>query len=364
MDKLLESTLSGWEKLQLKLRSLYMSNGYKRYFVSKFEEYDLYANNKDFLLSNRVITFTDTDGKLMALKPDVTLSVVKNSKDIKEAPLKIFYDENVFRISKDSLNFKEINQTGLEFLGEVDDYRIFEVMSLAIESLNEISSAFALNVSDLDIVLGVLDYVELKGAIRTKMLELISAKNSHGINELCESEGISGERAELLGLLSSIRGGIEKTECELKKLCVNETIKESVYKLINILKLLTKKYKSGKINVDFSVISDTNYYNGITFNGVVEGVPSTVLSGGRYDKLMARLNKKSSAIGFAIYSDLLFRLLDKNETEGEAVTLIYGDNSDIKEVIKKAEELKNSGAVVDVVKSDENVQTGLVIDLR
>ena len=69
------------EKLIYALRSLYEQNGYRRYKMSKFEEYDLYANNKDILESEGIITFTDTNGKLMALKPDVTLSVIRNTND-------------------------------------------------------------------------------------------------------------------------------------------------------------------------------------------------------------------------------------------------------------------------------------------
>ena len=68
------------EKAVFKLRELYNKYGYVPYKMSKFEEYDLYAVNKEFLVSDNVITFTDTDGKLMALKPDVTLSIIKNTK--------------------------------------------------------------------------------------------------------------------------------------------------------------------------------------------------------------------------------------------------------------------------------------------
>ena len=69
------------ERISFRLRSLYANYGYSRYKMSKFEEYDLYSRNKDFLLSKSVITFTDTNGRLMAMKPDVTLSIVKNGKD-------------------------------------------------------------------------------------------------------------------------------------------------------------------------------------------------------------------------------------------------------------------------------------------
>ena len=76
-----DAILQTSEKIIFTLRALYANNGYQPYRMSKFEEYDLYVENKDFLLSDRIITFNDTDGKLMALKPDVTMSVVKNTAD-------------------------------------------------------------------------------------------------------------------------------------------------------------------------------------------------------------------------------------------------------------------------------------------
>ena len=68
------------EKVLYSLRDLYRSYGYLPYKVSKFEEYDLYEQNKNFQDCRQILTFTDTDGRLMALKPDITLSIVKNSK--------------------------------------------------------------------------------------------------------------------------------------------------------------------------------------------------------------------------------------------------------------------------------------------
>ena len=68
------------EAATLRLRGLYESYGYRKYRMGRFEEYSLYAANKSFLLGENVPTFTDLDGRLMALKPDVTLSIAKNTK--------------------------------------------------------------------------------------------------------------------------------------------------------------------------------------------------------------------------------------------------------------------------------------------
>ena len=88
------------ERVALALRELYAGYGYRPYRMSKFEEYDLYSRHKDFLVSDGVITFTDTNGKLMALKPDVTLSIIKNSADRPDLTEKLYYSENVYRVSK------------------------------------------------------------------------------------------------------------------------------------------------------------------------------------------------------------------------------------------------------------------------
>ena len=63
-----------------------------------------------------------------------------------------------------------------------------------------------------------------------------------------------------------------------------------------------------KIRIDFSVINNMSYYNGIAFNGFIYGVSEGVLSGGQYDKLMNKMGKKSRAIGFAVYLDVLDRM--------------------------------------------------------
>ena len=59
------TVLRGDERVALELRTLYGSRGYSQFKMSKFEEYDLYVRNKDFLISDSVITFTNPDGKLM-----------------------------------------------------------------------------------------------------------------------------------------------------------------------------------------------------------------------------------------------------------------------------------------------------------
>ncbi|MGN1418565.1 MAG: ATP phosphoribosyltransferase regulatory subunit, partial [Acutalibacteraceae bacterium] len=131
MDNL-SSLLKNEERAVFALRSLYSKHGYLPYKMSKFEEYDLYVRNKDFLVSDSIITFNDKDGKLLALKPDVTLSIVKNTDDDPLCKQKLFYNENVYRVSGSTHSYKEIMQTGLECIGDIDLYDMTEVLLLAL----------------------------------------------------------------------------------------------------------------------------------------------------------------------------------------------------------------------------------------
>ena len=169
----MELTLKYEESTVFALRSLYSKYGYSQYKMNKFEEYDLYVKNKDFLISDSVITFTDTNGKLMALKPDVTLSIVKNSKDIEGYVEKRYYNENVYRVSKGSKTFKEIMQVGLECIGDIDDYCISEVITLAGKSLKTICENSVLSVSHLGLISAVFASFDIDVSLQSDIIKCI-----------------------------------------------------------------------------------------------------------------------------------------------------------------------------------------------
>ena len=117
-----QSILKSEEKAVFALRDLYRAYGYLPFRMSKFEEFEYYIRNKDFLVSDRIITFTDTNGRLLAMKPDVTLSILKHDEDAPGCKQKVCYNENVYRISGASKTYREILQCGLECIGDVGSY--------------------------------------------------------------------------------------------------------------------------------------------------------------------------------------------------------------------------------------------------
>ena len=308
-----QSILRNDEKAVFALRSLYMQHGYRQFKMSKFEEYDLYSKNKDFLVSEGVISFTDTDGKLLALKPDVTLSIINNAKEQPGYVEKLYYNENVYRISGDSHSYKEIMQTGIECFGAVTQADRMEVTLLAAESLGLISNSFKLCIAHTGLVLALLEEYEVAENVRSQIFTAIQEKNTHLLESVC-----TPEQFEALKVLLVTREHPEATIGELSWIAHSPDSSAAMFELQDVVEGMMQDF-AGKIVIDFSVVSDNDYYSGIVFKGFVSGIADRVLSGGQYDKLMEKMGKKAAAIGFAVYLDTLERYEQQIQTDQKPI---------------------------------------------
>lgn len=314
------ATMQLSEQVELKLRSLYSRYGYTQYKMSKFEEYDLYARNKDFLISDSVITFTDLSGKLMALKPDVTLSIVKNTVDRPGIIQKLYYNENVYRPAKGSHSFREIMQMGLECLGPIDSYCISEVLTLAAESLNAISIDAVLGVSHLGLLSELLESIGIPKEKRSQLVKFISEKNAHELTALCRDCAVSDAHSELLRTLISTSGSPAQVLPRLESLLAGLVSTDTLAQFRSVIESLQDQ---PMLRIDFSVVDDLHYYNGFVFKGFVQGLPGSILSGGQYDKLMQKMKRSAGAIGFAVYLDMLERLEQPDSGFDVDTVLLY-----------------------------------------
>ncbi len=306
--------LQGNEKIIFALRSIYSAHGFIPYRMSKFEEYDLYARNKDFLVSDNVITFTDTTGKLMALKPDVTLSIIKNSKDRSDRIQKVYYNENVYRVSKGTNSFSEMMQSGVECFGNIGNEQVTETILVAAEALEMLSDKYFLELSNLDLIESIIDDLDIESENINSLYKAIEEKNIPEINKLCVNTRAQ-DKLSFLKKLLLINTSVSDAYNELSRIIGDDNSFDDFRDIIR--KLASSKY-ADNIFINFSVIDDINYYNGIVFKGFINEVPSAVLSGGQYDKLMKKMDRTSRAIGFAIYTDLLDRIdFDKDDSNTE-----------------------------------------------
>lgn len=337
------------ERAIYNLRSIYESLGYNKFKMSKFEEYDLYLENKNFLPTEGIVTFTDKYGRLMALKPDVTLSILKSMRGSTDEPCKLYYNENVYRFSRDIGDIREIMQVGLEYVGQVDLYAKIEVLGLACESLAELESDYILDISHMGLVMGLLEEAALSDKSQRTVISCISSKNEHELRRFLHSKNASDDIIERLSALISLGGDIENVLIKAEEIAKNETSMTAVAELRELFSALSQTTDISKLRLDFSIINDMSYYNGIIFRGYINGVAEGILAGGQYDTLVHKLSKCTGAIGFAVYLNLLENRREPEPEFDVDVLIVSNSNESAMQAANMAKQLRNKGKTVKVM---------------
>lgn len=307
------------ERASFALRALYEAAGCRKYHMGRFEEYGLYQENRSFLSSEQVITFTDLDGRLLALKPDVTLSIAKTAQPAPGETLRYYYHENVYRPSAESHTFKEISQMGLEMLGAVGEAQVQQAVCLAARSLDALGAEWVLEVSHMGYLFGLFDALGVPDAARAKLLEKLREKNAHELRAAAGAAGLADAAADILCSVLSLCGSYADTLAKAAALCRNDAMRAAVAELEALAVPLEKA--GGIIRLDMTLAGEMEYYNGLVFQGYLKALPRPLLKGGRYDLLMQKFTPGAGAIGFAVYLDELDRLsaplppVQKNSTD-------------------------------------------------
>lgn len=332
------------------LNRLYERYGYKKFKMSKFEPYELYMENKDFLNSNQVISFTDLDGELLALKPDVTLSIMKSGL----GQGRIYYNENVYR-PKDR-HFRESAQTGIEYIGKLNIYAEAEVIMLAVKSLKLFSGEIRIRISDVGLISKVFEKLNLTDT--GKILRMVESKNAAELDILVNTGELDKEKAAILKNMINLYLPFEEGVKRLADESLIGGLLGEDNEIIIRLKKLASALKAfnviDSIYLDFSVINSMDYYNGIIFQGAIEGLPFNVLSGGRYDKLALKMGKDNGAIGFALDLSLVENYKEEVSDKILDYIIIYDEgNDEITRAVEEVERLTNEGYRVELIEKNE-----------
>lgn len=337
----------------MKLRGLYEGRGFRRVHVNKFEEYALYVENKNFLESESIITFMDLSGKLLALKPDITLSVVRGIPK-KELPVleKVYYVDEVYRLSRENREYQVHNQIGVEMIGRKDSFSNLEVIDLALASLSVISASFVLDISHLGFVSGLLEPMNLPHTAQRHALSAIHRKSPHDVTLVLDAANVNEQDKNRVMSLCEIHGDFLDALEKAKPLIQNDQMLEAYDELELIGSVCARNGFAKSMRLDFSVVEDLNYYNGLIFLGYIEGLPKAVLTGGRYDSLMNKMGKKNGAVGFGVTLDALNTYFKSGKLFDFDVLVTYPADCDYIALFDASKQLSEQGHSVRLESED------------
>lgn len=323
------------------LVKLYKGYGYKLYKPGCFEEYALYQENKDFLIGKNVIAFSDLSGRLMAMRPDVTLSLIKHIDVPNEKIEKYFYSEKVYRQTAGSKDFKEISQIGTEIVGKIDDVCVCEAAILMCKTLSAVSSDYVLDVSHMGFTEGLIkEFAEGQDVVS----ECLKKKNLYDFKKFAQKFGYDDKLVNAFEIVVSICDDPSTALNKAVDAVLNEQMNNALKSLCELCDRLKTLGYDKNVRVDFSVTNNADYYNGEVFNGYINGVSHLVLSGGRYDNLLKKFNKSGGAVGFALYLGELHRYFPKDSEEVDYLVVYDDMNKDA--ALKIADERLADGYTV------------------
>jgi ATP phosphoribosyltransferase regulatory subunit len=205
----------------------------------------------------------------------------------------------------------------------------------------------------MGLVTGLLDSTQLAAGQKDGLLKAIRDKNAHGLRQLCKEYGVGPSLTEKLASLAVLYGPFEETLAAARALSVNDTTDAALQELEQLYRLLKLDGCGDHINLDFSVVNDLSYYNGLIFRGFIDGLPLGVLSGGRYDNLLKKFGKKGGAIGFAVYLDLLERLDVQEPPYDVDVLLLYNKDTDVADLAAAVKAITEAGESIRVQRADD-----------
>lgn len=346
------------------LRSVYLKSGFEEIATPALEFYDVFNLDNLSIEQDKMYKLFDNNGRILVLRPDMTTPIARVAATrLKEAsyPLRICYSGNIFRMNESwGGKFSEITQSGIEILGSDSLMADSEVIITAIKSLLSIGiKEFEIELGQAEFFKALIEDIKLEDEQLENLRKLVENKNYAALREFVErNEYNLGSNVEALKSLPELFGGIEILE-KAKSLTVNKNALLAIDNIADIYQRLDAIGLSKFVSVDLGMVQHINYYTGMTFRAYSRKVGTDILSGGRYDNLVAQFGENIPATGFGINIDnAMYALQDESISNDFSYSyFITYEDKYINLAYNMADKLRNSGyyAEISLLKDKESI---------
>ena len=298
--------------------SVFAAWSYEEVITPSVDYYDLFEQGMGHAEAQRGFRFTDNDGRLLALRPDVTSSVARMAATLlseRPRPLRFCYAAPVFRQQPQSHAEwrRENTQLGCELIGVNGDTTDLEVLRLAAEILARLNldSSYCITINNVEIFNGVADHLNLEEQAREELRRLIDTRETAELQRFLQTFSDNEARAFLQP--TQLTGKREVIQAAREVI----TNKRSVAALDSLEKLWSALETHGladHFEIDLSDVSSLDYYTGLSLKVFVHGAGTSVGRGGRYDGLTGNFGRAEPAVGFVLNLDALTEVLARRMT--------------------------------------------------
>lgn len=336
--------MRNYDRIQGKIISVIMNHGCKIIETPSFEDYDVYQHFFPQLRQQMVKTI-DTDGRVLVLRPDVTLPLVETA--AREFPrsdqlLKFGYVSTVFREYYGRSTYgKDFLQGGIEILGDSSPECDGEVIVTAAEILK------AVGVENIRIDIGTAAYTQalfdglpISEEEKATLKGYMAKRNLVACKSYIASLSVSSDARKALEALPVLFGPYAQTLSKAKEYSINSGMLNALSRLERVYDYILYAGYADKVQLDFGFASRLGYYTDTVFKVYVDGALYDIIDGGRYDQLSSRFGVDRPACGFGMNINLLYEymsdagLLEDTEPSFQmAVSYTQGDQTLVRDLM-------------------------------
>lgn len=336
--------MRNYDRIQGKIISVIMNHGCKIIETPSFEDYDVYQHFFPQLRQQMVKTI-DTDGRVLVLRPDVTLPIVETA--AREFPrsnqlLKFGYVSTVFREYYGRSTYgKDFLQGGIEILGDSSPECDGEVIVTAAEILK------AVGVENIRIDIGTAAYTQalfdglpLSEEQKATLKGYMAERNLVACKSYIASLPISSDARKALEALPVLFGPYAQTLSKARDYSINSGMLNALSRLERVYDYILYAGYADKVQLDFGFASRLGYYTDTVFKVYVDGALYDIIDGGRYDQMSSRFGVDRPACGFGMNINLLYEymsdagLLEDTEPSFQmAVSYTQGDQTLVQDLM-------------------------------
>lgn len=336
-----------------------MSSEMKRWGYQFIEtpalEYYETVGTASAILDQQLFKLLDHEGHTLVLRPDMTAPIARiaASKLLKDnMPIRLAYSANVYRAQqREGGRPAEFEQIGLECIGDGTISADGESIALITSTLKAAGlEDFQLSVGHIGFVRTFFRQILGTEARVNALTRFLYEKNYVGYRMHIESLALSSIDKQRLLQFLKLRGGHEVIE-EAFSLMENDYGKVALKELQSLWEIITDYEQESAVKFDLTLVSHMSYYTGILYEVYAGNVGFPIGSGGRYDLLLEKFGKSSSATGFAIRIDRLLESLGMNRPREQADCIVFSPERR-KEAYSLAQEQRKKG--IKVVLQDIN----------
>ena len=343
-----------------KISSLY---NFKEIITPIFEFSEVFERNlgdTSDVVMKEVYKFKDRGDNFLSLRPEFTAGVVRailsNPELNNNFPSKFFSYGPAFRYDRPQKGrYRQFNQINFEYFGNETYLADVDILDMA----NRILTSLNLNVK---LEINSLGCEESRSNFENSLKSYFEKYK----NDLSNDSKVRLEK-NVLRILDS------KEECDKKLLVEAPKIsdfytnedKQFLENILNKLSLLGIKYQVNNL-----LVRGLDYYTSTVFEFTTEdlGAQSTVLAGGRYDKLMKQMGGGDvPAVGCASGVERLMLLINKTFEVNRPISIISITENEVDYCIKLKKELQDNGFNTELIffgKMKKNMNTANKINSK